>query len=158
MSDAPEERPRTWIPLVAAGAAALLVLIGAVVAVNVGGGPDETEAAVIAACEEPQAQADDPEIVAGEIYDPTEWRDHYAVVETHADVPTPLADLSEEAERAREALAESYRESGDGAMVIVWRLADDSYRQCTAPVADGEVDAERASVGELEVAAMEPAP
>lgn len=151
MSDAPADRPRSWVPFVAAAAVGAVVLVGAILASVLTGGPDETEAAAIAACEAGHEASGDPEIVGGEIYDPSEWRDHYAVVETHAQVPTPLADLSAEAEAAFEARADDFAESGAGEIVVVWRLTDDSYRQCVAPVADGGVDPELAAVGPLQV-------
>ncbi|WP_062132060.1 hypothetical protein [Demequina aestuarii] len=151
MSHEPDDRPRTWVPLAAAAAVAAVVVAVAVVSFALGGGPDETEAAVIAACEAEYADTGGPAIVSGEIYDPTEWREHYAVVEEQADVPTPLGDLSDDAVAAWEARAESFVDSGVGTMVIVWLLEDDALAQCAVPVEDGAVDAQRAVVGSLEV-------
>ncbi|MDN4481052.1 hypothetical protein [Demequina muriae] len=151
MSDAPDERPRTWLPLAAAGVVGAVVVAAAVVSFALGGGPDETEAAVIAACEAEYEATTGPAIVAGEIYDPTRWREHYAVVEEQADVPASLDDLSDDDVAAWDARAAAFEESGAGTMVIVWRLDDDAYAQCAVPVADGTVDAGLAVVGPLEV-------
>lgn len=155
MSDVPHERPRTWFPLVAAGVIGVIVIVGAVVTFALGGGPDESEAAVIAACEAEYAESAGPAIVAGEIYDPTQWRDHYSIVEANADVATPLDDLPAEVSDAWQTRADVYEDTGIGSMVIVWRLEDDSYAQCTVPVADGTVDPDGAVTGPLEIEALE---
>ncbi len=156
MSDAPVDRPRSWGPFAAAAAIGLLVLVGAVVAFVLAGGPDEQEAAVIAACEAEHAATDNPAIVSGQVYDPTQWRDHYGVAETHAEAP-PIESLSEQSESAQEALADVYRDTGDGDMIIVWRLDDDSFLQCTASVTGDVVQEESAEVGPVNTPIVEPA-
>ncbi|MFW7413627.1 hypothetical protein [Demequina sp. SO4-18] len=149
MPAAPDDRPRTWVPLVAAGAVGAVVVGGAIAAFALGGGPGETEAAVIAACEAEYGSVDGAAVVAGEVYDPTQWRDHYAVVEANADDVTPLPEVAEDVVEQWEASADAFREDGAGAWIIVWRLDDDSHAQCTVPVAAGTVDAARAAVGPL---------
>src|SRR5688572_25709235 len=140
MSDAPQNSPRTWIPLAAAGAIAALAVVGALVAFVLRGGPDEVEAAAIAACEAEYARGQGPAISAGEVLDPTQWRDYYRFVQEHGDVEVPLEELPAEAVAEWEGDAEAFGEGGAGTMVIVWKLENESYAQCAVPVSGGAID------------------
>ncbi|MFW2513156.1 hypothetical protein ACNI3K_05205 [Demequina sp. SO4-13] len=150
MPDARDDRPRTWAPLVAAGAVGAVVVGVAVAAFALGGRPGETESAVIAACEAEQARGGGETVVAGDVYDPTGWRDYYAVAEASGEVATPLAEVEQDVIDRWEATADQFRADGEGVWVTVWLLDDDSYAQCTVPVMNGSVDAASAAVGPLE--------
>jgi len=151
MDDAPAERPRAWWPVAAAAAIAVVVIVAAIATYALTSGPTEIEAEAIEACEAAHAAAGGPAIAAGDVYDPTELRDYYAVAETHGDVPVPLDDLPQATLDAWDATGERWQASGDGAMVVVWRLEDDSYAQCVVPVSDGSVAAGAAVPGPLAV-------
>lgn len=149
MSDAAQNRPRTWVPLAAAGAIAAVAVVGALVAFVLRGGPDDVEAAVITACEAEYARGDGSAIAAGEIFDPTEWREHYRLVQDFGEVVVPLDELPPAAVSDRERDAEVFAKDGAGTMVIVWRLEDQSYAQCAVAVAAGAVVAGSAVTGPL---------
>ncbi|WP_159448727.1 hypothetical protein [Demequina sp. NBRC 110053] len=157
MADDGEPKPRTWLPLAGAGAAAVVVVGGSLVWSALGGGASPVEEAAIAACEAALDGTGSPAVQGGNVYEPPEWRDHYGVVETHGEVDTPLADLDAQRVGRYEAAAATYEEDGDGVLAVVWRLEGDTYRQCVVPVAGGEVDGSAATVGELTVAGDEQA-
>lgn len=152
MTDAEGDRPRTWVPVAAAGAVAAVVVIVAVAWTGLGARPSDVEAAAIEACEAAFARTNAPAIVGGEVYEPNEFRDYYAVVETHGEVPVALAEVAQEQLESWDRLAEQYEADGDGGIVVVWRLADDTYRQCALPVQGGNVDGSQARVSPLSVA------
>ena len=138
-----------------AGAAAVAVVVvgGALAWSAFAGGASEAEQDAIAACEEILETRDAPPIMGGEVYTSPEWRDYYAVVETHGDAAVALEELDEESVARWEAAAQSYEDSGDGTIAVVWRFEDDSYLQCVVPVRAGEAAASAAAVGDLTIAA-----
>ncbi|GIG55432.1 hypothetical protein [Demequina activiva] len=152
MSDEPEPQPRSWVPLAAAGGVAGLVLIVAVGWSLVAGGPSAVEADAIEACEAAYDETNGSPILGGEVYETDEYADYYAVADTHGEVPVPLEDVSQAMREQWQDAADAYRETGDGAVVVVWRLEDDTYRQCALPVAGGTVDGSEAAVNDLVIA------
>ena len=152
MSEEQEPKPRSWVPLVAAGGVAALALVGAVGWSVFAGGPSDLEAAAIEACEGAYVGTGGPAIVGGEAYETDEFADYYAVVETHGEVPVPLEDVPQQTRDQWEAAAAEYQETGDGSVVVVWRLEDDAYLQCALPVVDGAVDGGQPVVSELALA------
>lgn len=151
MSDAsePAERPRTWMPIVGASAAALIVLAIALSTMIFGDHLTDTEEATIEACEAEFARTDGVPIKGGVVYVPPQMRDYYAVAETHGTVPEPLDDVPEEVLNAWEAAGEQWINSGTGPVVLVWRHEDDSYTQCNVDFTANGLVADSVQIGPL---------
>jgi hypothetical protein len=152
MSEEQVRRTPSWGPFAAAAAVAVTVLVVAVGWTLLAGGPSDVEQQAIDACEAALEQTDAPAIVGGEVYETPEYADYYAVVETHGEVPVPLDEVAQEMRDQWAQAATAYQDSGDGAVIVVWRLEDDTYRQCALPVVAGAVDASQAAVNELAIA------
>lgn len=153
MSDAlePPERPRTWIPLVGAAVAAVIVLAVALSTVFFGDHLSDTEESIIEACEAEYARTDGVPIFGGQVYVPPQMRDYYAVAETHGRVPQPLDDVPEKVLQEWEQAGEKWVDTGVGPVVLVWRHDNNTYTQCSADfTADGIVSGSL-KLGPLEV-------
>lgn len=153
MSDAsePAERPRTWIPLVGAGAAAVLVLAIALSTMIFGDHLSDTEEATIQACEAEYAGTGGEPIYGGHVYVPPEMRDYYAVAETHGTVPEPLEEVSDEVLESWDAAGEQWVNTGTGPVVLVWRHEDDSYTQCNVDFTANGIQSNSVKLGPLAV-------
>ncbi|MFV0634124.1 hypothetical protein [Demequina sp.] len=152
MSEDPGERPRTWLPVAGAAGIAVLFVVGALVWSALAGGASPAEQAAIVACEAALDKADAPAIVGGDVYESPEWRDYYAIAEAYGEVPVPLEEMDDAAVASWEDGARAYEEDGDGFIAIVWKLEDDTYRQCVLPVTDGEVATGGATVADVGIA------
>jgi len=153
MSDERAERPRTWVPVAAAGGVAVLVLGLAFGWTLFTDGPSEVEGAMVEACESVYAETAGPAIVSGEIYEPDEMLDYYAAAETHGEA-VPFEDLTEEQQNGLRGFGAEYAESGSGSAAVVWRLEDDTYAHCLVRLSGGAVIG-TPTVGPLEVAVAE---
>jgi hypothetical protein len=152
----PEERPRTWLPLVVAGSIAVLVVGGAIVTHLVRTDLAPEKQAAVAACEaEYKAQfPQGPAIIGGDIYSATEWSD--------LDATFVRLGYSEEQEltgeeiSARDHAAQELVAAGADEMTIVWQLDDQSHATCVATMEGDTVTS--ATVTELAELGTSPSP
>ncbi|WP_084077096.1 hypothetical protein [Demequina sp. NBRC 110057] len=70
MSETPSEAPRSWAPVAAAGAVALIVIVGAVIWWIAGAGVSDEQKAGIEACERLAIDEDLPAISRGDVEGP----------------------------------------------------------------------------------------
>ena len=151
-----QSHPRSWGPLIAAGGIAAVVLLGAVVWTVTTGRPSDLEAAAIEACEAQYAASGGPAILGGEVYEPSAFAEYYAVAQTHGEVPAPLEEVDADRRAQWDAAASAYEETGDGEVIVVWRLEDDTYRQCVLAASGGEIDPTEVVIEDLDAAAEAP--
>lgn len=135
----PEERPRTWLPLIIAGSIAALVVVGAIVTHLVRTDLEPEKRAAVKACEAEykEQNPDGPAIIGGDIYSAIEWADLDATLVRLGYAED--AELTGEQQDARDHEAESLVETGGDLMTIVWQLDDQSHTTCVAQVQDGTV-------------------
>lgn len=138
---APEERPRTWLPIIIAGSLALLVVVGAVVTHLVRTDLEPAKRAAADACEaEYEAQfPDGPGIVGGDIYAATEWEALDATMVQLGYLTQAQAAATGEQADARDHEAQTLAAAGTETMTVVWQRDDQSHAQCVATVEDGTV-------------------
>lgn len=70
MTESPDQPPRSWVPVAAAGAIAAVVLIAAVIWWIAGAGVSDEQQAGIVACEQFAIDEGLPEIVRGDVAGP----------------------------------------------------------------------------------------
>lgn len=151
MSDAfePAEKPRTWLPVIGAIGAGVLVLAIALSTVIFGDQLSDTQKATIEACEAEYLGSDRVPIYGGHVYVPPELREYYAVAETHGEVPEPLEDVPDTVLAEWEAAGERWVDTGSGPVVLVWRHEDETYTQCNVEFVAGEIVAGSVQLGPL---------
>ncbi len=128
----PEERPRSWLPLIIAGSLALLVVTGAVVSHLVRADLSPQKQAAADACDAQYKKQfpDGPGISGGDIYSATEWRDLEATLVRLG--VTAEQSLTGEQSDARDVEASKLVTAGNDSMTIVWQRDDESHAQCVA--------------------------
>ena len=138
---APEERPRTWLPLVIAGSLALLIVVGAIATHVLRTDLTPEKRAAADACEaEYEAQfPDGPGIVGGDIYAATQWQEVDDTMVRLGYLTEEEAAVTGEVADARDHEAESLAAAGTQTMTVVWQRDDESHAQCVAQMQDGSV-------------------
>lgn len=153
---APQERPRTWMPLVIAGTIALLVVGGAIITHLVRSDLSPEKRAAADSCEVQYAKQfpKGPGIVGGDIYSAAEWRDlDAALVKLGAAEEQTLT--GEEADAKDDEVAALVSGGGD-TMTVVWQRDDESHATCVAQMHGDSVTS--VVVSELDTSAASPAP
>ena len=128
----PEERPRSWLPLIIAGSLALLVVAGVIVShlVRVDLSPQKRAAADACDAQYAKQFPDGPGISGGDIYSSTEWRDLDATLVRLG--VTAARSLTGEQSEVRDTEAAALVSAGGDTMTIVWQRDDESHAQCVA--------------------------
>lgn len=154
-SSSPAEKPRTWIPVIAAGSIAAVLVVVAAWSAIFGQRLSEVQQDTITACEAAYAQTSGPDIAGGDVFEPPQMREYYTFAETHGEVPVPLAEVSDDVTDEWERAAKQYEDGGGGPVALVWRHADDTYSQCVVNFRGRHIDADSAVLGPLVIAPTE---
>ena len=132
----PEEKPRTWMPLVIAGSVALLVVVGAIVVHLVRADLSPQKRAAADACEaayETQFPTG-PGIIGGDIYAASEWRLLSETMVRLGYLSAEQAEVTGEVADARDNEAAALATAGQDQMTVVWQRDDQSHATCVANV------------------------
>lgn len=151
MSDTPAEPRRTWFPLAAAAAVAVLVIVGAVVATWLTSRMSPAHADAVRACEAAYAEAGDgaPEIVAGDVYGSADWRDLRSFLEAQGVLDSAGTDVAAAVAPSADASAAALAEAGRDRVTVVWWLESEEHLACTVDVEDGRALDSSATLGSL---------
>ncbi|MFP5359491.1 MAG: hypothetical protein ACLGHM_03225 [Actinomycetes bacterium] len=151
MSDTPAEPHRTWFPLVAAAAVAVLVITGAVVATWLTSRMSPAHADAVRACEAAYAATGDgaPGIVAGDVYGSADWRDLRSFLEAQGVLDSAGADVAVAIAPSADASAAALAEAERDRVTVVWWLESEEHLACTVDVEDGRALDPSATLGSL---------
>ncbi len=142
MSEPAPEPRRTWLPFLVALSAAVLVIVGSVLATWLTSRMSGVKADAVRACEaayDASAQQGEilPRIIAGDVYGSGEWRDlwEFEVAQDiiPGDAPQPTADQTQAFDDEAAALASEGRDR----ITVVWWLDSEVHWQCVVD-AEGE--------------------
>jgi len=156
----PEEKPRTWMPLLIAVTVAVLAVVALLVLNAMRSDLAPAKQSAADACEaayETQVP-DGPAIVAGEIFAAGEWRELNELLASLGYLPRADAEVSGEVASVRDDEAAALAASGQDVMTIVWQLDDQSHATCVAKVAGDSVVPPVTVTAELAKPGIEPSP
>ena len=130
----PEEKPRTWVPLIIAGSVALLVVVGAIVVHLLRSDLSPQKRAAADACEaQYEAQLPNgPGIIGGDIYAASEWRLLSDTMVRLGYLSEKQAEVTGEMADARDNAAAALATAGEDEFTVVWQRDDQSHATCVA--------------------------
>ena len=155
----PEEKPRTWMPLIIAGSIALLVIVGALTVHFVRADLSPQKRAAADACEAQYKTQfpGGPGIIGGDIYAASEWKALSETMVRLGYLSDKQAEVTGEQADALDSAAAALASAGKDELTVVWQRDDQSHATCVAKVTGESVDS--VTVSELvEPANTSPSP